>query len=93
MPDERELLGERITDWLSAHSHLEVVDRVVVQSSDDAFHCLSIVLFYSEQGRAARAGGEEYIGAHSLDASAPKTLCLSDHTASRAGSSVRVARR
>lgn len=46
---EREELGETITDWLRQHPNLTVVDKVVTQSSDNEFHCLSIVLFYSER--------------------------------------------
>jgi hypothetical protein len=43
---EREELGETITRWLQANADLEIVDRVVSQSSDNEFHCLSVVLFY-----------------------------------------------
>ncbi len=43
---EREELGETVTRWLRSNADLEVVDRIVSQSSDDEFHCLSIVLFY-----------------------------------------------
>lgn len=43
---EREELGESITRWLRANTDLEVVERVVTQSSDNEFHCLTIVLFY-----------------------------------------------
>jgi len=43
---ERDELGETITRWLRSNVDLEVVDRVVSQSSDDEFHCLSIVIFY-----------------------------------------------
>ena len=43
---EREELGETVTRWLRSNGDLEVVDRVVTQSSDDEFHCLTIVLFY-----------------------------------------------
>jgi hypothetical protein len=46
---EREELGETITRWLTANPGLEIVDRVVSQSSDDEFHCLSIVLFYRQK--------------------------------------------
>ncbi len=46
---EREELGETITRWLRSNADLEVVDRVVTQSSDDEFHCLTIVLFYRER--------------------------------------------
>jgi hypothetical protein len=48
MAHEREHLGERITEWLAANPDLRVVDRIVNQSSDDAFHCLSMVIFYWE---------------------------------------------
>jgi hypothetical protein len=43
---EREELGESVTRWLRSNGDLEVVDRVVSQSSDDEFHCLTIVIFY-----------------------------------------------
>jgi hypothetical protein len=43
---EREELGESITRWLLANADLEIVDRVVSQSSDNEFHCLTVVLFY-----------------------------------------------
>ena len=46
---EREELGETITRWVRANPELEIVDRVVSQSSDDEFHCLSIVLFYRQK--------------------------------------------
>ena len=45
---EREELGETVTRWLRSND-VEVVDRVVTQSSDDEFHCLTIVLFYRER--------------------------------------------
>ena len=47
---EREELGESITRWLQANADLEIVDRVVSQSSDNEFHCLSVVLFYRQKG-------------------------------------------
>jgi hypothetical protein len=46
MARQRQDLGESMTLWLQANADLEVVDRVVTQSSDDEFHCLAIVLFY-----------------------------------------------
>ena len=42
---DREGLGERITAWLAANPQLRVADRVVTQSSDSEFHCLTITLF------------------------------------------------
>ena len=47
---EREELGETITRWLKANADVEVVDKVVSQSSDNEFHCLSIVFFYRQRG-------------------------------------------
>ncbi|HEY3447935.1 MAG TPA: hypothetical protein VGK67_16385 [Myxococcales bacterium] len=46
---EREELGENVTRWLKSNQDLDVVDRVVSQSSDNEFHCLSFVLFYKEK--------------------------------------------
>ncbi len=43
---EREELGETVTRWLRSNADLEIVDRVVKQSSDSEFHCLTIVLFF-----------------------------------------------
>ena len=45
---DREELGESISRWLQANADLEIVDRVVSQSSDREFHCLTIVLFYRQ---------------------------------------------
>lgn len=44
---DRDELGETVTRWLDEHSgKIEIVDKVVSQSSDSEYHCLSIVLFY-----------------------------------------------
>lgn len=43
---DRDALGDRITKWLKENPTVEVLDKTVNQSSDEAFHCLSIVLFY-----------------------------------------------
>ncbi len=48
MAQERDRLGDRITEWLREHQDFEIVDTVVTQSSDEAFHCLAISLFYIE---------------------------------------------
>ena len=45
---EREEIGEVITQWLRNHPDVEIVDRVVLQSSDNEFHCLTITLFYRD---------------------------------------------
>lgn len=48
MASDRERLGERINQWLASNPRVEVVDKVVLQSSDAEFHCLSVTLFYRE---------------------------------------------
>ncbi len=48
MAPERDALGDKITTWLKTHPTCEVVDTIVTQSSDEAFHCLAITLFYWE---------------------------------------------
>jgi len=48
MAQDRDQLGDRISQWLLDHPGLEIVDKVVTQSSDEAFHCLAITLFYNE---------------------------------------------
>ena len=45
---EREELGENISRWLRNNPSLRVVDKVVTQSSDREFHCLTITLFYQK---------------------------------------------
>lgn len=46
MAAERERLGDRVTKWLKEHPELELVDTIVTQSSDEAFHCLAITVFW-----------------------------------------------
>jgi len=43
---ERGRLGEEVTDWLRHNTKAEIVDKIVTQSSDSEFHCLTITLFY-----------------------------------------------
>ncbi len=45
---DREMMGEKITAWLKENP-VEIVDRVVTQSSDKEFHCLTITLFYKQK--------------------------------------------
>jgi hypothetical protein len=47
---EREELSENVSRWLKSNSDLEIVDRVVRQSSDNEFHCYSLTLFYKPKG-------------------------------------------
>ena len=49
MAQERDQLGEKITGWLRDHQGARIVDKIVTQSSDEAFHCLAITLFFFEE--------------------------------------------
>ncbi|MEP6864773.1 MAG: hypothetical protein ABJE66_29405 [Deltaproteobacteria bacterium] len=46
---DRAKLGEKVTSWIEANPHLRVVDLVQTQSSDDAFHCIAISVFFDEK--------------------------------------------
>lgn len=43
---DRDALDDRATEWLKNNKDLRVVDKDVMQSSDDAFHCISIIFFW-----------------------------------------------
>lgn len=47
LADARGRLGDVATDWMKSNPRLKVVDRQILQSSDNAFHCLTIMLFYT----------------------------------------------
>jgi hypothetical protein len=48
---DRENMGETITRWLRENPQLEIVDKIVTQSSDKEFHCLTITLFYRDRDK------------------------------------------
>jgi len=48
---DREAMSETINRWLDANPGLEIVDKVVKLSSDQQFHCLTIVFFHRERSR------------------------------------------
>ena len=52
MAKDRENLGERVTDWMRANPTLEIDDVVIKQSSDEAFHCISISVLFFDHVRA-----------------------------------------
>jgi hypothetical protein len=54
MAKAREALGDQVMAWLSSTPGREVVDTVVTQSSDEAFHCIAITIFYRDPLQAAR---------------------------------------
>ena len=43
---DRDGLGEVLTQWIQDNPRAKIIDRVVTQSSDREFHCLTITLFY-----------------------------------------------
>jgi hypothetical protein len=45
---DRGLLGDRITAWIASGPSRKLTDIVVTQSSDAAFHCITISIFYQE---------------------------------------------
>jgi hypothetical protein len=49
MAQERENLGEKVTAWIQANKEKKVTDIVITQSSDEAFHCIAITVFYWEE--------------------------------------------
>lgn len=59
MHRDREVLGERVTEWLTAargaRPGFKLVEIAVRQSSDDEYHMLSFVVFFSEPGHASAA--------------------------------------
>jgi hypothetical protein len=52
MVAQRQVLGETVSAWLeearAKRTGFAVVDIVISQSSDNAFHCISAVLFFQE---------------------------------------------
>ena len=48
MVADREQLGEKVTDWIAKNPHKKVTDIVITQSSDEAFHCIAITVFFFE---------------------------------------------
>ena len=48
MVSERVKLGDKVTRWIEAHPEYDMRGAIVTQSSDEAFHCLAITLFYWE---------------------------------------------
>jgi hypothetical protein len=50
---EREELGDVVTRWIKTNPDIEIVDKEISQSSDNEFHCLSIVLFCRPKRTAA----------------------------------------
>ncbi len=46
MFEQRSRLGDVVSDWIAANANVQLTDITVTQSSDAAFHCIAITLFY-----------------------------------------------
>jgi hypothetical protein len=46
---DRDELGTVLTRWIQDNPQARIIDKVVTQSSDREFHCLSITIFYDLQ--------------------------------------------
>ena len=44
---DRDRLGEVVTDWIRANPDVDIEDIVITQSSDNEFHCLAITLLFN----------------------------------------------
>lgn len=60
---QRQALGETVTAWLedaqARRPGFQLVDVVVLQSSDEAYHCISITIFFNEDLAVAKAPKEK----------------------------------
>ncbi len=54
MVADRDQLGEKVTDWMAKNQGKKVTDIVITQSSDEAFHCIAITVFYWEDTSSPR---------------------------------------
>lgn len=51
---DRSTLGDKATDWIREHPEYMLVEAEVKQSSDHAYHCITLVLFYRTRPAADR---------------------------------------
>ena len=50
MVADRDQLGEKVTAWIAANKGAKsVTDIVITQSSDEAFHCIALTVFFWEE--------------------------------------------
>ena len=43
--NDRSFLGDEITKWIRSNPNMKIVDKIITQSSDQAYHCLTVTLF------------------------------------------------
>jgi len=44
--NDRQTLGEKITEWIAGNPRNELTEIIVTQSSDESFHCIAFTVFY-----------------------------------------------
>lgn len=49
----RAVLGDHVSGWIAEHPHDRVTEIAVMQSSDSAYHCYSIIVFYRANDRTS----------------------------------------
>ncbi len=54
MVADRDQLGEKVTAWMTNNPQLRVTDIVITQSSDEAFLCIAITVFFWDDPATAR---------------------------------------
>lgn len=57
MHKDRDVLGEVVTAWMQSHPENKIVEALVTQSSDHAFHCVTITLFYRNDAKSKKEIG------------------------------------
>ena len=55
---DREAMGETVSKWMRNHPEVVVVDKTVTQSSDNAYHCLTITLWLKLKALEVRKAAE-----------------------------------
>lgn len=43
---DRDQLGEKVTAWIASRPTYTITEIIVTQSSDAAFHCIAMTVFY-----------------------------------------------
>lgn len=55
MKKEREDLSDLVTSWIRSHPSYEITELRTMQSSDQEFHCITIIVLYNEPLPAKKA--------------------------------------
>ncbi|NQV13420.1 MAG: hypothetical protein HQ530_03900 [Parcubacteria group bacterium] len=45
---EKEQEGDKITEWLRDNPDIQILEKMVLQSSDISHHCLTVAIFYHD---------------------------------------------